>query len=742
MSFTRRFTSDPGQAEILAIEGVVIIDNPPPGAISGIGSGFVACVAEMEDGPFSIPFEVQGTSDLSTTFGSFGFTYGGVASCNPCARARNADGQLAPEYWNGNGFIALVNKAFSRLAIVRVDTSVGAVSFTPQAFVLGNANFEFAMTSGQILALDIGAGPVSATFTGVAANKASAAGAFPTTFAGGEHMQFVVDAGTPQQLGPFDVYFTAADQSQAQAVARMNLAAGYPAFSVGAAGVTNFVGRVKGTSGNVQILAQDVIVGTKLGFATTVTNGTGNVTDISKVKFTEVQTIVAAAVAGTAVDRDSNGNLRVTAAVAASITVAGATTAAALGFVVGSVGANTVPASGVIPAGTRVRNGAAVEWVTCQTTAVVQGAAGPYLLRVRPAVDDGTTVGSIAGSVTVVPGAIPGGAWAVTNPLPLTAALTEGQLDAAYSLAIDTTLSPNAITRECNVIVSARSSNTIRQKTRSNAIVASKALFGRMDCIRPPLGITTRAQAQSTTTQPGVGAYRDERTIYCYPGGNTSVPQIGLRGLAGGAGFTADGNIDVGFATWVSSVMSQLAPEENPGQLTGFMALLNGLEVGNPDVQNMTVDDYEAFKRSGIAALYMDGGVASIQSGVTSVDPQVNSALVAINRRRMADFIQDSIAIAIKPYVKKKATRVRRGEVYGIINAFLNTLTGNQNTGNQRIDGFRLDAKSGNTPDSLAAGIYRLIIRVRLTPDLLDIVLQTTIGENVDLSDAVTQLAA
>ncbi len=737
--FVRRYTSDPGQAEILAIEGVVIIDQEPPGAITGVGSGFVCCVAEMEDGPYNVPIELSGNTDLLQTFGGFGFVYNGVPSNNPCARARYADGQLAAEYWNGNGFISLVNKSFRRLAVVRVDTSVGSVAFTPLAFTTGNANFEFSLTSGQVLAFDIGAGTVSATFTGAAASKSSAAGTFPTTFAGGEHMQVVVDAGTAQQIGPVDVYFTAADQTQAQCVSRINLALGYSGMSVSGGNVTAFAGRVKGLAGNVQVLAQDAAVGTKLGFNTTVQAGTGNVQDLNKVKFAELQSIVAAAVTGVTIDRDSNNNVRAVASAAASITVAVATTATAFGFTVGAVGANAATA-GVIPAGTRVRNSTAVEWVTTQTTAVPAGSVGPINCRVRPAVDDGTTLTSVSGSVNVVPSAIPGGAWSCVNPLPLAAALTEGQLDAAYTTAFDTTLSPNAITRECNIIFGARSSNALRQKAKDNAIRASFGLYGRMCTVRPPLN-TSRLNAKSTVTQPGVGSYRAERLIYSYPGANTNIPQIGTRGAAGGAGFTADGNIDVGFDSWTASTMSQLAPEENPGQLTGFMALINGLEVGNLDVQNMNMDDYVAFKHVGIAALRMDSGVAIIQSGVTSVDPAQQPALVAINRRRMADFIQDSLAIVLKQYIKKKATRQRRAEIYGLVDDFLSGLVSKNNEANQRINGYLLDAKSGNTVSSLAAGIFRLIIKVQLTPDLLDIVLQTTIGENVDVSAAFAQAA-
>ncbi len=741
MVFVRRYTSDPGDTEILAIEGVVIIDQAPPGAINGVGSGFVCCIAEMEDGPFGIPVEVASNTDLASTFGSFGFIYGSTPAHHACARSRHADNQLNPEFWNGNGYIALVNKRFSRLAIVRVDTSVGSVSFTPIAFVTGNGNFEWALSPGQTLALDLGAGPVVATFNAAAATKASGTGSYPTTFAGGEHIQFVIDAGTPQQIGPVDVFFQAADQSQAQVVARLNAAAGYAAFSVGGGNVTNFSGRVQGLSGNVQILAQDSIVGTKLGFNTTVQAGTGNVQDISKVKFTEVQSIVQGAIAGTTVDRDFNNNLRISAAAAASITVATSSTALALGFVNGFVASNAPSANTVIPAGTRVRNGSAVEWVTCQTIAVTAGSLGPYSAKVRPAVDDGTNAGTVAGSANLLPFAVPGGNYSVINNLPLAPALTEAALDAAYVIAMNATLSSNTVTRECNVIISARASNAIRTNLRSNAQQASFQLFGRVTCVRPPLG-TTRANARSAVTQPGVGAYRDERLIYNFPGFNTFVPLIAERGLSGGAGFTADGNIDVGSDTWCSSVLSQLNPEDNPGQLTSFMQLANSLEVNNPDVQSMGLTDYELFKAAGICAPIIDNGDAVFQSGVTSVDPLVSPGLVPINRRRMADYIEDSLAIAMKPYSKKLATRSRRAEVYGIVNDFLNGLVGNQNQSNQRIDSFSLDAKSGNPPTSLAKGIYRLIINVRLVPDMLDIVLQVTVGVDVDTSAQVVQLAA
>lgn len=737
--FTRRFLSDPGLATLTAIEGVVIIDNTPPSQATGVGSGFAVGVAEFEDGAFGVPLELENGGDFLRTFGGFGFTYGGVASNNPCARSRKADGALNPEYWNGNGFLALVNKAFGRLACVRVDTSVGSVSFTPIAFVTGNGNFEWDLEPTQTLILDIGAGPVTSTFNATAATKASSAGTYPTTFAGGEHIQFTIDAGTSQQLGPIDVFFTSADQTQAQVVARLNSFAGYAAFSVGGGNVTNFNGRVRGTSGNVQINAQDAAVGTKVGFATTIANGTGNVANIDKVTFAEVKAIVEAAVAGTLVERDSNNNLRVSALGAAPSIQATVASTAAFGFPLGTVFTAAAPADGVIPAGTRVRNAGGVEWVTMLTVTVPAGSAGPFAVKVRHGLDDGTGVAALSGAVNVVPFAVPGYAFSVVNPLPLTAALTEGQLDAAYDTAFNATLNPNAITKQANIIFSARQSNFCRQRGKFNAITASASQFGRVFPTSPPLG-TKRSDAKSTTTQPGVGAYRDQRLFYCYPGVNTTVPQIAARGTAGGAGFTASGAIDQHSDSWLASVMSQLPPEENPGQQTVFMSLVNSVEANNPDVQNLDVNDYIAFRAAGIVAPIVDDGVAEFQSAVTSVNPQTDQGLIDIDRRRVADFVEDTLGQLSKKYSKKKMTRKRQSDLYGEVNGFLNSLVGNVNQGNQRIDSYLLDAKSRNTKDTLALGLFILVVKVRTLPDMDFIVYEVTVGANVDTT--ITQLAA
>lgn len=838
--FIRRFTFDPGLEQITAIEGVIIIDREPPASLTGLGSGTVLVVGEFEDGPFAEPTEVFSGTDLQQVFGGFGYEYDGTLSNNPSARARKADGALTDEYWNGNGFISLVNKKFSRLIVCRVDTSVGEVEFTRLPALSGDDSFSWDLEPAQTLVLDLDGTVTTATFSAAAAQLNSAAGTFPSTFVGGETMNVTIDEGTAQQIGPIDIVFQDTDQAQADIINRINAVLGYVAATDQGGGVTRMTGRVRGASGSVRVNSVSAaLVTTATGFSVSGAAGTGNVGNIDAVSLADVKSVVETAVAGTRVDRDSTGALRIAATSAAAIMVDPASTATALGFttnlvstepdgyamhtsgngtypttfaggetltlgvdeevnvtvvfqagdqakadvitrinaalgytaaadaggsrikftgranggqfrVVASTGAvsplaqlgltiETIDAvaheSSLIPAGTRVRNSAGVEWVTMVTTQVDADDEGPYAIPVRPATDDGSALGSVVGSLTVLPAAIPGAAFRATNTATIDAALSEAALDAAYSAAIDSTLSPSSIAREANVIFSARQSNVLRSKLRQNALAASsEGLRGRMAVIRPPLG-TKRSVARSGVAQPGVGAYRSDRVVYAYPGAETFVPQIAQKGLSGGAGFTADGFIDTGFDSWVSSLLSQLPPENNPGESTDFMLAIVGLEKNNPDVQDMTMADYMAFKAAGIAALRIEEGKAIVQSGKTSVNPATQPNLQNINRRRMADFIQDTLASRLKAFSKKINTRLRRADVVGEIDAFMNGLLSPNAPASQRIDSYAIDAKSANTANTLAAGIFRIILKVRTLSTLDFIVLETVVGEGVQVTE-------
>src|SRR5580700_757785 len=272
--FVRRWQTDPGNTVLLNIESINVIDLTPPGAIAGIGSGTVMCVGEFEDGPFNSPQQVIDVTDYTATWGGLGYQYGGLPGQNPCARQRFADGAIAPEYWNGNGTVQLNAKQFSELLITRVNTSVGAVTVSRLAFLTGAAAFTYLLVTGQVLQLDVGNGPASATFTGTAASVTAVGGTYPTTFTGGQTLTLAYDQGSP-----FVVTFFSTDQTLAQVVARINQYAGF-AFAGTSGGQLTLTGLQGGTGGQVNVVSGSTGVLTQLGLTAGVTSGAGNVANI------------------------------------------------------------------------------------------------------------------------------------------------------------------------------------------------------------------------------------------------------------------------------------------------------------------------------------------------------------------------------------------------------------------------------------------------------------------------------
>jgi hypothetical protein len=857
-SYTRRFLFDPGNNVLLNIESINILDLTPPASIAGIASGTVLLVGEFEDGPYNSPLQVNGATDLLTQMGGFGFSYGGLSGQYPCAVARYADGAVLPEYWNGNAMIQMNGNQFGALVVCRPNTSVGSVTLTSCAYLTGASTFRYLLTAGQVLGLDVGAGPQTATFSATAAVTTSAAQTFPDGFVGGETLTLGYD-----QASNFLVTFLPGDTTQAAVIARINLFAGF-AFAASSSGtVMTLTGLQLGNQAQVRVVAASAGgVLTQLGLTVGTSFGTGNVANITAVTPQEVSAVVQTAIANTRVELDQNGALRISnslGTLSSYVFITAATTATGLGFAPGQMGTNlglagvlsgagtyvivtagtftmqidpgnplgvngglpftvtlaggesigqtvtkintaagttvayadstvriaiigktpggsvnfisastaavvtqmgfsfgvTVGApypQGSIPAGTVVQNaGATAVYVTTQsvsfgpTGVTIAGASaallGPWSVPVRFANDNGVGASQLGGAITVLPVPPLIVSLNVVNPAGLTAALTDAQIDAAYVNAIATTVNTNSVAAQANISFSARQSNTVRAAMKNNALIASaNGCFGRVTCIRPPLG-TTEADAFNNGASPGVGATRDQRVIYCWPGRSTFVPIIAQIGTQGGAGFTASGNIDAGSDGLMASVLSQLPPEENPGQETAFTGGTIGLE-SSPNAQGLQIGDYIAGKAAGVAMLRVDSnGVVIFQSGVTSVNPLIYPSLCRISRRRMADFIQDSIALICSSYGKKLNTAARRNALTSEIRSFLDQLLSVNNPGSQRIGGYSVDPVSGNTPVTLGMGMFRIIVNVLTLSSLDSIVIQTEIGDEVSVTEQLPQAA-
>lgn len=738
--FIRRFLTDPGDEVFLEIESVNILDLEPPSSITGLGSGTAQLTGEFEDGPFNTPTEVASADELLSTFGGFGFTRNGVVGLDPCARARKADGAITAENWNGNGHVQLSGKKFKRLVIVRVDTSVGSVEFRRLAYAPGKAAFTYNLEPGQIIAVKLdGGGAVNATFNATAAVVTGFGGTFPTTFVGGETLTLGFD---DINLTPnFTVTFLAADQTNAQVRDRINTYAGF-AFCDLDGGQLRFTGRIRGTGSKVRIVSASAGVLAQLGLTAATTSGTGNVVNIDAVTFAELKTVVQA-VAGTVVEQDSTGVPRIVNSgtpATGTIEIASTTTALDFGFTLATVYSAANGNAGSIPAGTVITNaGATVKFVTMQTIDVTAAGAGPYAVKVRHATDDGTGIAANAGTIVVVETPADLGSFAVVNPALLPVALTEPAIDAAYEAALASSLDSASIAAEVNLSWSARQSNATRRALKANALQASaEGLQGRISFVRPPLG-TPKTGALSTTTEPGVGATRDQRVVYCYPGTRTKIRDIGKRGTGGGAGFTADGIVDVGWDGFVVSICSQLPPEEDPGQSTDYAINALALESYYTG-KKLAIGDYKSFKAKGIAAPRFAGGKATIYSAVTSVDPAVNPSLTDINRRRMADFIQDAIGMRAAAFGKQISRETVRKALLGEIKQFVESLLSRTEPSRQRIAGYTLTDRA-NSQAQLGKGLYRITLDVRTLSSLKAIVIATTIGSEVVVEEVLPEAA-
>jgi hypothetical protein len=823
VGFTRRWTYDPGNSVLTQIEGVAILDRQPPQSIIGVGSGTTCIVGEFENGPFGVTTEVTSATQLASLFGGLGYTYAGTVGQNPCARQRFADSATVAEYWNGNGAVQLNGKAFSRLLIMRVNTSCGAVGFTRQANLLGGSLFRYALLTGQTLAISIdGAGAVTATFSGAAATVSSVTDTYANITAG---MTLIL--GVDAQPN-FTVTFLAGDTTQANVIARINQYAGYTMASSASSTSITLTGLQAGTGGQVRVVGGtalsiasttvaagsngtnqpsagvidvagvvgfptagtlaigagwatytnvsggnsftgctrgtgttalttgEAVTGTVFGLAVGNTAGTGNVANISAVAPSEINTIVSTATSSAVkVEQLATGQLRMymvsVSPTADTLQITTASTATAFGFPFGVTDAASTGNAGIIPAGTVVGVPSGNQYVTMQDVSVTATAiagvtpsgAGPYSVPIRPATDDNVTVttGALVGTVTAVGSSTPIllDSYAVTNPLPVAVPLTDSQIDAAYISAITATLNSQNVSHDINIIWSARQSNAVRRQMKVMTQTAGDGggvgVLGRVAVIRPPIG-TLASTAESTVAEPGVGAYSYERVIYAYPGVTTTIPAIATIGLAGGTGFTSTGIVTAGSDGFLCSVMSQLNPEENPGQLTTFtgaaIALEPNVNGGNP----LAIGDYINFKANGICAAKFTSGTLIFQSGVTSVNPAAYPSLAPIHRRRMADYIQDSIATALDPFSKQLMTLQRRQAVVLTVNQFLIGLLSPTNLNLQRIAGFFLDGKTPNiapaggiSPTSL--GIFRLLILVTTLPSMDDLVLDTQIGDSV-----------
>jgi hypothetical protein len=721
-AFIRRGRTTPSATVLTEIEQIYIVDgvqNPP---VVGVGTGTLLLVGEFEDGTFNKPTEVYGEESEATTFGGFGYKYGDTLYQNPCARIRLG------EYWNGNGWIKGKYLKPNRKIICRVNTSVGDVRFTLAAALTSRAG-PFALSAGDSISVTTDTGTASSTaITAVVATKTGAVLAEPVLLTGGERIGLTVDS-----LTEVVITFQATDVTRALVAARINSFMGYTAVTVSGSNELVTVGIVQGTSGSVTY--RDIDAGTLaiIGLNATPATGTGNVADVSAVTATEAKALidVAAIIAvnGDAINTADNEVIVFrTGSAAGTILIATGAMATEMGFspldttITGNIGDETP-----IPAGTRVRNAGGDEWVTMRTIYMEAGTASvpsssTYDVEVRPATDDGSATQALAGTVTTLVDPPPARFVEVTNPSNISAALSEPTIDSRYQTALTATLNPDEISCQATLLLIARRSAAVVRYGRSNAISASEEeCYGRKYHTRAQFGLSTTAAIAD------VALYRSDRVFYTYPGLLVTYPEIAELGVAGGSGFTADGEILIGADGPLAYVNSFLNPEENPGQDTQKLDFINGLEEITGFVRTIAL--YKAFKAAGICAptRSKNGNIVFQSEVTTSLEPGRKTQ----KRRKMADFIQDSIVEILYPESKKLATDDREGGIDALIDGFLDGLLSPDDASRQRIKGYSVTNTTDENPDLAANGVSVRKVEVQMLPSLDTFLVQTEIGEGV-----------
>lgn len=672
MSFIRRFTYDPGPDVIGQIEGVTILDLMNPPGVQGAGTGVVACVGEFADMTYA-------TAVGSVVGSSAGKVSTSVAPVEVYTaqdmqeKVGGFDSTLGNfGTYGGNGYVGLYGKKFARLVIAPVNLACDrACRLWRDLPTNRSATNPTPITPMQAAVVEAGKEFKSG------ANRVRTAKRF--VFANTNHYYSAVDGGTPAAAGATCVLTSVLSDFVARGVQVGDIVV----LGSLAATVDNLL-----TAGTYRV--------TVVAPGADPTKLTLEKLDGSNFAFAAPYTALAFRIHAAATADSGGAFARGSAAYCGGYAIPVRTLDA-------SVANNLALLPTVaMPAGT------ATTW---------DPLSGLYLATM-PNAADGLTFRTNAQAAN---------------------ATSHADIDAEYQSAITALLADATPTNEVNIVFACRSSlsaaaNPVSLQLDNFEGAASARGIGRMVVWSPPLSTVTLSTVVGNAA-PGVGVYRDERNIYSWPGAQVYVDTaVGASIKRADGTTTTNGYIDVPADGWMASVLSVLAPERNPGQqsppVTDVLAPILGLQLGL--ATPLTIDDYITLRAYGVAALRIDKSVGPVfQSGITT---SLTTGQKNIARRRMADYIEDSISVALTKFLKLPLTAELKKTILGEISAYLEGLLSAQNPAQQRILAYSVDGKSGNTKAAEAAGIYVVQIRVQTLASADFIVLSATIGETVQVT--------
>lgn len=189
-------------------------------------------------------------------------------------------------------------------------------------------------------------------------------------------------------------------------------------------------------------------------------------------------------------------------------------------------------------------------------------------------------------------------------------------------------------------------------------------------------------------------------------------------------------------AWWVASILTQTHPKIDPASVDNskYCYGITGLN------QPMSRADYVNFVKLGVCAFEYDPDFGfKPKSGI--VTQILNSEKVTVLRRRMTDFLTDSLAKFLKNYQNKPNSLSNRTMAAAAITAFDKQLetAGDVPSDAELTGGAKakiIDFTSLNDNDTIAAGIFNIVYKRRIYSSMRYIVLTTEIGQSVIVKES------
>jgi hypothetical protein len=218
-----------------------------------------------------------------------------------------------------------------------------------------------------------------------------------------------------------------------------------------------------------------------------------------------------------------------------------------------------------------------------------------------------------------------------------------------------------------------------------------------------------------------VADYRDVdgRIIYAYPYIQTVID--------GAVEYTPP-------ASWYASILSQTSPHIDPAYKANAQYLVGATGLK----RSLTRADYINLMKAGISAFEMDSEIGmSVKSGI--VTQIANSSKVTVLRRRMADYLTNSVGSFLKLYQNAPNTAEKRQEIKSSMMAFVQQNENNGilpkdsevNSGVAKL----IDTESLNTDVTIGLGFCKILWKQRIYSSMRFIVLIAEIGETVVVTE-------